>query len=220
VGGGLFGSEEEIVGGVGGTKFLIGVVGIAARGGGFAALGIKALDGCGAREDAGAFMTDDTDEEPGNGIGIGRGSIGDGFAVDAARVTCEPGGAGEMFAEEVAVGVEEIGIGSFQNPGVLRVFASFAGVDLVALGVNGKEELFASGRLELRGNLLGDGREGDEGSDEKAGAESTEHGTKPPGLRVGVGAEKNITLNTDFAIEPKVRGSVRRQRRRPKPIGS
>jgi len=70
-----------------------------------------------------------------------------------------------MFSEEIAVGVEEVGVRGFQNPGILAV-VGFAGVDLIAFGVNGEEGLLTRGRLKLWRNLLcqrgecGDGEEG------------------------------------------------------------
>jgi hypothetical protein len=109
----LFGGVEEVVGGVGGAGFLAGVGGVAAGGGRFAAFGVEALDGGGAGEDAGAVMSEDGDEEPRNGIGIGRRSVGDGFAGDAAAIVGFPRGTGKMLAEGFAILVEELGVGSF-----------------------------------------------------------------------------------------------------------
>jgi hypothetical protein len=102
-----------------------------------------------------------------------------------------------MFAEELTVGVEEIGVGGLQGPGELRAIG-FAGVDLIALGVQGKEELFPGGRLELPGDLLRGGRgtkngAGDEKCEESECAEHGAHGTSPPKTIGGIAAEENIT---------------------------
>jgi hypothetical protein len=92
-----------------------------------------------------------------------------------------------MLSEEVAVGVEEISVRGFQNPRVLSG-VGFAGVDLVAFGMDGKEELFAGRGLELRGGLLGlDGRE-DEKKDsrehqKRAKTETADHAESPPRTR-------------------------------------
>jgi hypothetical protein len=161
------GGKEEVVGSVGRAEFLAGVIGIATRAWRFATFGVDALDGGGSCEDASAFMADDVDEEPGDGIGVGRGSVGDGLAVDATGIAGHPGWPGEMFAEEIAVGVEEVGVGSFENPGILAVIR-FAGVDLIAFGVDGEEELFAGGRLESGGDLLGGGGGDCEKEDERS----------------------------------------------------
>jgi len=122
------------------------MIGVAVGGGSFAALGVDALDGSGPGEDAVALVADHMDKEPGNRIGIGGRGVGDGFAVDAACITSHPRGSGEMLAECIAVGVEEVGVGSLQNPGKLRTIR-FTGVNLITLGVEGEEELFAGGRL-------------------------------------------------------------------------
>jgi hypothetical protein len=100
------GGEEEVVGGVGDAEFLAGMCCVAAGGGGFATFGVEALDGGGAGEYAAAFMADDIDEEPGDGIGVRRRCIRNSFAGDAATVVGLPRGAGKMFAEGLAGGVE------------------------------------------------------------------------------------------------------------------
>ena len=120
----------------------------------FATLGVEALDGGGAGEYAGAVVGDDVDEQPGDGIGIGRGSVGDGFTGDATAIVGLPRRSGEMFTDGLAVFVEELGVGSFELPEKRRG-TFFTGVDLVALGVELEEELLVGGRLELGRDLLG-----------------------------------------------------------------
>jgi hypothetical protein len=174
------------------------VISVAPGGRGFAALGVQALDGSGTRKDAIAFVADDMNEEPRNGIGIGRGSVRNSFAIDAAGVASQPRGSFEMLAEEIAVGVEEVGVWSFQSPGELGA-VGLASVDLIAFGVEGEEELFAGGRLELRGNLLGGGGRGREqwGAGEECdgseGADLAVHEVGPPVATRMLVTEKNIT---------------------------
>jgi hypothetical protein len=212
------------------------VVRVTAGGGSFAALGVEALDGRGAGEDAVALVTDDMDEEPGNGVGIRRRGIGDGFSIDAAGVTGHPGWSGEMLAEEIALGVEEVGIGSFQNPGELGTIG-FARINLIALGVKSQEELLGSGRLELRGDLLRgrgirkkcDACKESQGSD---GAQLAEHGASPPvGERLSRdGQEYNAVENVGHAslhgqrkplsLAQWVRESGLQRPRRPRPTGN
>jgi hypothetical protein len=155
----LFGGEENVVGGVGDAQLLIGVGGVAARCGSLAAFGAEALDEAGAGEDAGAFVADHTDEEPRNGIGVGRGRVRSGFAGDAATVAGFPGGTSEMLAERFAVLIEKLSVGSFQGPGELGGIA-FAGIDLVALGMDLENKLGIGGGLQPGGKLLGQGDNG------------------------------------------------------------
>jgi hypothetical protein len=130
-------------------------VGRVATGNGcFATFGVETLDGGDGGEHAGTVVADDVYEKPGDGIGIGRGSVGGGFTCDAAAVVGLPGRPGEMFAEGLAIFVEELGIGRFQLPKKRRG-PFFTGVDLVALGVELEEELFVGGRLKLGRDLLG-----------------------------------------------------------------
>ena len=104
-------------------------------GGGFTAFGVDALDAGGARENAVAFVADHVDKQPWDGVGIGRRSIGDGFAGDAAAIVRFPGGAGEMLAEWFAILIKELGIGGFQDP-VELCDAFLTGIDLITLGVD------------------------------------------------------------------------------------
>jgi hypothetical protein len=53
---------------------------------------VEALDGCGAREHAGAFVPHTIDEQPGNGLRVRGGRVGNGFAGDTAAVLRLPGG--------------------------------------------------------------------------------------------------------------------------------
>jgi hypothetical protein len=138
------------------------VSGVATSGGGFATFGVEALNGGGAGEYASAVVADDVDEQPGNGVGIWRRNVGDGFTGDAAAVVGLPGGPGEMFAEGLAIFVEELSVGRFQLP-EKRCGPFFTGVDLVALGVELEEELFVGGRLKLGRDLLGGQREREKG---------------------------------------------------------
>jgi hypothetical protein len=127
---------EEVVGGVGGANFLAGVRGIATGGGGFAAFGVDALDAGGARENAVPFVADYVDQQPWDGVGIGRRGIGDGFAGDAAVIVRFPSGAGEMLAEWFAILIEELGVWGFQDP-VELCDTFLASIDLITLGVDG-----------------------------------------------------------------------------------
>jgi len=67
----LFWCVEEIVGRIPHADFPAGVRSVAAGRGCFATFCIKALNGRDAREQAVAVVTDDVDEQPGNGLGIG-----------------------------------------------------------------------------------------------------------------------------------------------------
>src|SRR6266436_1249686 len=108
---GSFRGVEKVVGGVGDAKLLANVGCVAAGGWRFATFGVEALDCRSAREDTGAVMAEDIDQEPRNGIRVGRGRIGNGLAGDAAAVGRFPRGSGEMFAEGLAIFIEELGIG-------------------------------------------------------------------------------------------------------------
>lgn len=66
-----------------------------------------------------------------------------------------------MLAEWFAILVEELGIGSFQDP-VELCDAFLAGVDLIAFGVHGQEELFAGWRLQLRRDVLSQHRKNEQ----------------------------------------------------------
>src|SRR5580704_5866227 len=90
---------EEVVGGIRHAEFLADVRSVAAGRGRFAAFGVEPLDGCSAGEHTVAFVGDNVDEKPGNRIGVGRRSVGNGFAGDTAAVFRFPGGPGEMFTE-------------------------------------------------------------------------------------------------------------------------
>jgi len=83
-------------------------------------------------------MAKDRDEKPWNGIGVRRRRIGNGLAGDTAAVVRFPRRSGEMLAEQFAVFVEELGIGSLQRPSELRG-VTLADVDLVALRVDLKK---------------------------------------------------------------------------------
>src|SRR5271169_489519 len=87
----LFRGEEEIVGRIRHTYFLVNMCGIAAGSGRFAAFGINALDECYAREHAFSAAADDCDQQPGDGIRIGRRRVSCGFANDAAAIARFPG---------------------------------------------------------------------------------------------------------------------------------
>ena len=123
---------------------------IATRGGGFAAFRVDALDRGEVRHLAVAFVTYNRDEKPSDGIRVGRRDISHGFADYPAAIVCRPRGAGKMFAEGFAGFIEELGVGSFYRPGELRAVI-FAHVDLIALGVELEEKMFARRRLEFLG---------------------------------------------------------------------
>jgi len=160
------GDKEQVVGGIGGAEFLVNMGGIAIGGGSFSSLGVEALDGSSSRKDTLAFVTNHMDEKPGNGIGIRGRGVGNSLAGYAAAVTGHPGGPSEMFAEGFAVGVVEVGVGSFQDPSEIRAIG-LAGVDLIALGMERKEESLSGRRLKLRRDLLRGGGKGEQSSKEK-----------------------------------------------------
>src|SRR6267143_5589705 len=119
---------EEVVGGVWNAEFLAEVRSVAAGGRCFAPFGVETLDGCYAGQHAAAIVADDVDEKPRNRLSVGRRRVGNGFAGNTAAVVRFPGRSGKMFAEEFAILVEELGVGSFQRPGELRG-VTLAGVD-------------------------------------------------------------------------------------------
>src|SRR5579859_1181330 len=137
---------------------MAGVQGVAARGWGFAALGVQAQDGCGARKHAAAVVADDVDQEPWKGIGVGRRCICSGLTGNTATVVRFPCRSGEMLTEGFAFGVEKLGVRSLQRPGELRAI-TLATVDLVALRMDQKK-LFLCGRLDWRRDLLRGKRSG------------------------------------------------------------
>src|SRR5713101_8449858 len=139
---------EKVVGGVWNAELLAEVRSVAARRRCFAPFGIETLDGCGAGQHAAAIVADDVDEKPRNRISVRRRRIGNGFAGNTAAVVRFPGRSGEMFAEGLAILVEELGVGSLQRPSELRCVA-LAGVDLVALGMDLEKKLLIGGWLEL-----------------------------------------------------------------------
>jgi hypothetical protein len=141
---GLFRHVEEIVSRVRDADFLADVRSVASGRWCFATFGVEALDGCDAGENAAAIVADDVDEKPWNGIGVRRRRIGNGFAGDTAAVARFPGRSGEMFAEEFAILVEELGVGSLQRPSELRG-VTLLGVHLAALRMELEKKLFLGG---------------------------------------------------------------------------
>jgi hypothetical protein len=131
----LLGRVEEVVSGVRDADFLADVRSVASGPWRFATFRVEALDGCGAREHPAAFMAEDMDEKPWNGIGVRRRRTGNRFAGNTAAVARFPGGSGRMFAEGFARLVEELGIWSPERPSELRG-VTVAGVNLVALRVD------------------------------------------------------------------------------------
>jgi hypothetical protein len=129
----LFCAVEKIVGGICDADFLAGVGGVATGGWGFAAFGVEALDVIGAIEDAFAIVGDYVDQEPGDGVRIGRWDVRGGFAYYFAAIAGFPGRAGVVLAEEGAV-FEELGVGGFEGPSG-RSGVGFADVDLIAFAL-------------------------------------------------------------------------------------
>src|SRR5229473_3767772 len=176
---------EEVVGGVWNAEFLAEVRSVAAGGRCFAPFGVETLDGCYAGERAAAIVADDVDEKPRNRLSVGRRRVGNGFAGNTAAVVRFPGRSGEMFTEEFAILVEELGVGSLQGPSELRGVA-LAGVDLVALRMDLEKKLFVCGWLELLRHLLRGNTERKNrarGGEQRGGRESANaiaHGTFPP----------------------------------------
>src|SRR5258708_9836721 len=166
---------EEVVGGVWNAEFLAEVRSVAAGGRCFAPFGVQTLDGCYAGKHAAAIVADDVDEEPRNRLSVGRRRVGNGFAGNTAAVVRFPGRSGEMPAEEFAILVEELGVGSFQRPSEFPGVA-LAGVDLIALGMDLEKKLLVGGRLELLRELLRGERErnsGTRGGEQRGGCESS-----------------------------------------------
>jgi hypothetical protein len=134
----LFWREEDIVGRIGDAEFLADVVGVASRRGGLAAFGVDALERGDRNEDACPAVTYDLHQQPWDGASVGGRGVGSGFAGNAATVGGFPRGSGEMFAEWLAVFVEEVRVGLLQRPAKLRA-VGFASVDLVALSMDLQE---------------------------------------------------------------------------------
>src|SRR5258706_10193196 len=152
----LFRDVEQVVSGIRHADFLADVRSVAAGRWRFATFGVEALDSCGARKHAGAVVAQKVDEKPGNGIGVRRRRIGNGFASDAAAVVRFPGRSREMFAERFAILVEELGIGSFQRPRELCA-VGLAGVDLGGLRIITKKKLVFCGRFAFLQGVVGRG---------------------------------------------------------------
>ncbi len=174
--GGLFRRVQEVVSGVWDADFLADVRSVASGRWCLATFGVEALDGCDAGEHAAAIVTDDFDEKPGNGIGVRRRRIGNGFASNTAAVVCLPGGSGEMFTEGFAILVEELGVGGLQRPSELRG-VTLAGIHLVALRMDLEKKLFLGGWLDLLRNLGCAGnrerKNRARGGEQRGGCEST-----------------------------------------------
>ena len=115
----------------------------------YATLGVEALNRGDVRERTAAFVADGVDEQPRNRTRILSIYARNDFARDPADVSGFPCRSGEMFAEQLAILVEELCVGSLEHP---RKLASIflADVDLVALGVDLEKKFLAAERLEPR----------------------------------------------------------------------
>src|SRR4029077_12529463 len=142
-----------MVGGIWHANFLASVDRVATGSRRFAALGVQALNLCHAREHPVALVAYHVDQQPGNGITIGRRNCGNSLALHAAAIAPFPRRSNGMLAKRLAILVEELRLGSLQRPSELRR-TFLADVHLVALRVHPEKKLFAGGRLELRRDFL------------------------------------------------------------------
>jgi len=126
---------EVIVGGIGALAFSVQVRGVAAFRGRFTVVSVDALNGRDVEKQAVSRASNDVDEEPRNGIGIGRVDVGDGLAGDFAAIGQLPTGSGEMAADDFALFIFQFCVGRFERPRELAVGGGLAGVDLRSSGV-------------------------------------------------------------------------------------
>jgi hypothetical protein len=168
---GLFGREEEVVGGIRDAHILTSMRAVATWGGSLASLRVKTLDRSNSSEDAFPAVAHHRYQEPRDGVVVGRRRIGCGFSGDAAAVIRFPCGSGVVLAERLAVLVCELRFRTLQRPGELRS-AFLAGVDLIALGVDLQKKLFVGRRSQFLRHLLRAGRK--TRSDEHCGRRKTE----------------------------------------------
>lgn len=93
------------------------------------------------------FVADDVDEQPRNRTRIVPIYARNGFARHPAAVSGFPCRSGEMFAEQLAILVEELCVGRLELPRKLAGLF-LADVDLVALGADLEKKFLAAERLE------------------------------------------------------------------------
>src|SRR6266478_721528 len=149
----LFWRVEKVVCGIRNSNFLIDVIGIATIGRSFAAFGVDALNGGSARENAGAGVADNFEQQPADGFGVGRIRVDNKLAGNAAAVVGLPRRSSQMLAEWLLLDVEKLSVGGFQSPVELSTF-TLAGVNLVTLSVQLKNEFFVDWRLQGRRDFL------------------------------------------------------------------
>lgn len=92
------------------------MLGVAAGGGGDAAMGVRAADVFNFGEDAGAIIVGRFEKKPGNGGGFGGRSFCDYLASDGAAIVISPAGAGTVDPYFGAGCVEERCVGSLEDP--------------------------------------------------------------------------------------------------------
>ena len=113
------------------------MLGVAARGGCDASVGVGAANEVNALHDARAGSAGRFQEKPRDSSGIGRVALLEEVAFYAASVPRPPRGASAMRAYDRVGVVIEVGIGGFEDP--LRTGVGlFAGVDLYAFAGDGE----------------------------------------------------------------------------------
>ena len=138
---------KVIISGIRTFAFRGDVPGVATCGGRLAVVCVDALNGRDLEKQAVSRASDNVDEEPGNGIGIGGFDMGDGFAGDFAAIGQLPTGSGKMGADDFALIIFQLRVGRFERPGEVAVDGRLAGVDLRSSGVGYKDDAFAGRSL-------------------------------------------------------------------------
>jgi hypothetical protein len=116
---------------------------------------VQPLNRCDAREYAGSGVAGGGQQQPRDGVGVGRFETRCYFTDDFASVVVFPGWPSVMFRDQFVLGVEELCVGGFENPGELLVGigAGLADVDLIAGGVSLQDQFFRCGGGEFFGNV-------------------------------------------------------------------
>src|SRR6516162_318066 len=138
----LLGGEKDVVGGVGDAHFLVHVGFVAAAVWRFASPGVEPLDRSDLCQRAFATaMARDRDQQPRDGILVGRGVVGRSFPGDAAAVVGFPRRSAVMLAERLAVLVGKLRVDALQGPSKLCAIR-LATVNLRSCGVDLRKKLF------------------------------------------------------------------------------
>ena len=144
---------KVIISGIRTFVFRGDVPGVATCGGRFAVVCVDALNGRDLEKQAVSRASDNVDEEPGNGIGIGGFDMGDGFAGDFAAIGQLPTGSGKMGADDFALIIFQLRVGRFERPREVAVDGRLAGVDLRSSGVGDQNDMLVSWSLNRVGNF-------------------------------------------------------------------